>query len=674
MRREGVRDGRGVRPDGTCAHIGAGAGWPFGAACGARRPGLRSSRCARTGSSSRSRAGPDAVLLLHGLTGSTFELHPVAERLARAGHRCLAPVMAGHGGSPARLRGVRFEEWIAKAERDLARLDGARRTFVVGFSMGALAAVALAHAHPDRIDALALLGPALRAAAGGRARRVPGGAPVRRLDRPPEERRLRRSRRGDAPGEPDDARRPAGGDRGAGADAAPRRGAARRRRGAALVDPGGAGPHRDARAGALRLARDHRLGAGARRRAARELPPHRHRRGAGPLRRRGGALHRRDRGGRGAAPDGRRREGRMPSYVHRHRPGDDRHQGAGASIARSGSAPAPARSSRSTSRSRAGWSTTSRRFWRSTLATLGQGAAPGARGPEGDRRDRHHQPARDRPGSGIARPGGRSTAPSSGRTGAPPSACAALKAAGREPFVRERTGLVLDPYFSGTKVRWLLENVKGAREKAEAGRLAFGTIDTFLIWRLTGGAAHVTDVSNASRTLLMDLGTRSLGPRAARALRRAGRGPPGDPLVLRGVRDDARGEGAPRRDPGGRDRRRPAGGAVRAGLLLPGRREVHLRHRRLPAAERGARAGAAARRAALDGGLAGRRRGDLRARGLLLHRRGGGPVAARRPRDHPAIGRRRGARAEREGHRGRGLRPRARRARRALLAAGGARR
>jgi len=105
--------------------------------------------------------GPDAVLLLHGLTGSTFEMHWIAERLGRAGHRCLVPVMAGHGGSPARLAGLPFEEWIAQAERDLARLEGARRTHLVGFSMGALAAVALAHAHPDRIDALVLLSPAL---------------------------------------------------------------------------------------------------------------------------------------------------------------------------------------------------------------------------------------------------------------------------------------------------------------------------------------------------------------------------------------------------------------------------------------------------------------------------------------------------------------------------------
>jgi glycerol kinase len=86
-------------------------------------------------------------------------------------------------------------------------------------------------------------------------------------------------------------------------------------------------------------------------------------------------------------------------------------------------------------------------------------------------------------------------------------ACAALKAAGHEPRVREQTGLVIDPYFSATKIRWLLDHARGVRAKAEAGELAFGTIDSFLVWRLTGGAAHVTDVSNASRTLLMDLRT-----------------------------------------------------------------------------------------------------------------------------------------------------------------------
>jgi glycerol kinase len=83
--------------------------------------------------------------------------------------------------------------------------------------------------------------------------------------------------------------------------------------------------------------------------------------------------------------------------------------------------------------------------------------------------------------------------------------CAELKARGQEERVKERTGLVLDPYFSGTKLAWLLDHVKGARARAEKGDLCFGTIDTWLVYKLTGHQAHVTDVSNASRTLLMDL-------------------------------------------------------------------------------------------------------------------------------------------------------------------------
>jgi len=85
--------------------------------------------------------------------------------------------------------------------------------------------------------------------------------------------------------------------------------------------------------------------------------------------------------------------------------------------------------------------------------------------------------------------------------------CRGLKEKGLEATFRERTGLVLDPYFSGTKVRWILDNVSGARAQADAGHLAFGTIDSFLVWRLSGGDTHITDVSNASRTLLMDLRT-----------------------------------------------------------------------------------------------------------------------------------------------------------------------
>src|SRR5215469_5719423 len=83
--------------------------------------------------------------------------------------------------------------------------------------------------------------------------------------------------------------------------------------------------------------------------------------------------------------------------------------------------------------------------------------------------------------------------------------CARLKSEGAETLVRERTGLLLDPYFSATKAAWILDHVPGARSRAERGELAFGTIDTFLLWRLTGGRVHATDVTNASRTLLFDI-------------------------------------------------------------------------------------------------------------------------------------------------------------------------
>jgi glycerol kinase len=83
--------------------------------------------------------------------------------------------------------------------------------------------------------------------------------------------------------------------------------------------------------------------------------------------------------------------------------------------------------------------------------------------------------------------------------------CARLKAEGNETVVSARTGLLLDPYFSGTKVAWILDNVPGARARAERGELAFGTVDSFLLWRLTGGRVHATDATNASRTMLYDI-------------------------------------------------------------------------------------------------------------------------------------------------------------------------
>ncbi|MDE7443497.1 MAG: glycerol kinase GlpK, partial [Muribaculaceae bacterium] len=85
--------------------------------------------------------------------------------------------------------------------------------------------------------------------------------------------------------------------------------------------------------------------------------------------------------------------------------------------------------------------------------------------------------------------------------------CDVLKAQGLTDRIREKTGLIIDAYFSATKIKWILDNVPGARKRAEAGRLRFGTVDSWLIWRLTRGEAHVTDVSNASRTMLFNINT-----------------------------------------------------------------------------------------------------------------------------------------------------------------------
>ncbi|AOS44396.1 Glycerol kinase [Lacunisphaera limnophila] len=112
------------------------------------------------------------------------------------------------------------------------------------------------------------------------------------------------------------------------------------------------------------------------------------------------------------------------------------------------------------------------------------------------------------------------------------AACAKLKRAGLEPLFRRKTGLLLDPYFSGTKLAWLLDHVPGARRRAERGELAFGTVDTWLLWQLTGGRVHATDVSNASRTLLLNLRTAAWDPELLRLLRIP-------PEVLPEVRDSS---------------------------------------------------------------------------------------------------------------------------------------
>ena len=83
--------------------------------------------------------------------------------------------------------------------------------------------------------------------------------------------------------------------------------------------------------------------------------------------------------------------------------------------------------------------------------------------------------------------------------------CKVLKDEGLEPYVKQATGLIIDPYFSGTKIKWLLDNVPNARQRAENGELLFGTVDTYLIWKLSNGKAHVTDYTNASRTMLFNI-------------------------------------------------------------------------------------------------------------------------------------------------------------------------
>ncbi|HEV8479350.1 MAG TPA: glycerol kinase GlpK [Candidatus Eisenbacteria bacterium] len=124
--------------------------------------------------------------------------------------------------------------------------------------------------------------------------------------------------------------------------------------------------------------------------------------------------------------------------------------------------------------------------------------------------------------------------------------CEALKRGGWEPLVRKRTGLLLDPYFSGTKVAWLLRHVRGAARRAARGELAFGTVDTWLVWRLTAGRAHVTDHTNASRTLLFDIGKRRWdrdlldlfdAPAALLPEVRASSGPFGETRGVPGLRD-----------------------------------------------------------------------------------------------------------------------------------------
>ena len=178
-------------------------------------------------------------------------------------------------------------------------------------------------------------------------------------------------------------------------------------------------------------------------------------------------------------------------------------------------------------------------------------------------------------------------------------ACAQLKAAGHEPLVRERTGLTLDPYFSATKIGWILRNDPAAAAAAKRGELAFGTVDSYLLWRLTGGAVHATDVTNASRTLLFDLHTRAWSDELVQ-LFGVERSLLPDVIASAGVAGHTRGvPGLPDGVPiAGLAGRRSAGGAVRPGVLRARRGQVHLRHRRVHPDEHRRHAGRVEGRAA----------------------------------------------------------------------------
>ena len=203
------------------------------------------------------------------------------------------------------------------------------------------------------------------------------------------------------------------------------------------------------------------------------------------------------------------------------------------------------------------------------------------------------------------------------------------QAAGHDGRRPAKTGLVIDAYFSGSKVRWLLDNVPGARRRPQAGQLAFGTIDSWLLWKLTGGTAprHRREqclTHDALQHPHQPLGRRAAGSCSTSPGRSCRRSDP-----------PAKSTAKPRRTvrrahPHRRHGRRPAGGPVRPDLLQPRAGQEHLRHRLLHAHEHRHRGGGIATSAADHRGLATRRQDRVRAGRQRLHRRRRGAMAARR--------------------------------------------
>ncbi len=175
--------------------------------------------------------------------------------------------------------------------------------------------------------------------------------------------------------------------------------------------------------------------------------------------------------------------------------------------------------------------------------------------------------------------------------------CETLTEAGHADAVQAKTGLIIDSYFSATKIAWLLDNVAGARTAAERGELAFGTIDCFLLWRLTGGAVHATDATNAARTMLFDIHRQDWDDDLLASVRACPRSLlPDGPRQCRGIRWHRRRLLRPL-GPDRRHGRRPAGGDDRPGLLRARHDQVDLRHRLLHRAQHRQRRRALARTA-----------------------------------------------------------------------------
>ena len=211
--------------------------------------------------------------------------------------------------------------------------------------------------------------------------------------------------------------------------------------------------------------------------------------------------------------------------------------------------------------------------------------------------------------------------------------CDELKAAGREPAVTEKTGLVIDAYFSATKIKWLMDNVPEVRRQIERDNLCMGNIDSWLIWNLTGRAAHVTDFSNASRTMLLNIHKPGLGPGDHGLARDTGEDPADGPAFQRShgahLPRRLRREGADRRGRGG-----PARGHLRPGLLSPRHGQELLRNGAGGVHEHRHDPGALQARPHHGPGLAHRGQGGVRAGRGDLHRRGGHRVAEDRSGSH----------------------------------------